>query len=59
MDPDNTEDIIKILKKVNELGTTVILTTHNKDVINSLGRKRVITMEGGEVVRDGNGGYVL
>lgn len=59
LDPDNTEDIIKILKKINELGTTVILTTHNKNVIDLLGRKRVITMEGGEIVRDKNGGYIL
>jgi len=59
LDPDNTEDIIKILKKINELGTTVILTTHNKNVIDLLGRKRVITMEGGEVIRDKNGGYIL
>ncbi len=59
LDPDNANDIIKILKKINELGTTVILTTHNRDVINLLGRKRVITMEDGEIVRDKNGGYVL
>ena len=59
LDPDNTEDIIKILKKINELGTTVILTTHNKNVIDLLGRKRVITMEEGEIVRDKNGGYIL
>ena len=59
LDPDNANDIIKILQKINELGTTVILTTHNKTIIDLLGRKRVITMEGGEVVRDKNGGYVL
>jgi len=60
LDPDNTDDIIKILKRINELGTTVILTTHNKTVIDLLGRKRIITMEGGEIVRDRNGGgYVL
>ncbi len=59
LDPSNTCDIIRILQKINELGTTVLLTTHNKDVIESLGRKRVITMEDGEIVRDKNGGYVL
>ncbi len=60
LDPDNTDDIIKILKRINELGTTVILTTHNKTVIDLLGRKRIITMEEGEIVRDKNGGgYVL
>ena len=51
LDPINTHDIVQILKKINDLGTTVILTTHNKGVIDSLGR-RVITMEKGKVVRD-------
>lgn len=59
LDPVNTYDIVQILKKVNDLGTTVILTTHNKGVIDNLGR-RVITMEGGKIVRDDpEGRYVL
>ena len=59
LDPDNASDIIDILQKINELGTTVLLTTHNKAIIDKLGRKRVITMEAGKVVRDKKGGYVL
>lgn len=51
LDPVNTFDIVQILKKINDLGTTVILTTHNKGVIDSLGR-RVISMENGKIVRD-------
>ena len=51
LDPLNTYDIVQILKKINDLGTTIILTTHNKGVIDSLG-KRVITMEHGKIVRD-------
>jgi cell division transport system ATP-binding protein len=51
LDPVNTHDIVQILKKINDLGATVILTTHNKDVIDSLG-KRVITMDEGRIVRD-------
>jgi cell division transport system ATP-binding protein len=51
LDPINAYEIVQILKKINDLGTTVILTTHNKGVIDSLG-KRVITMESGRVVRD-------
>ncbi|MEI8339766.1 MAG: cell division ATP-binding protein FtsE [bacterium] len=51
LDPINTHEIIQILKKINDLGTTVILTTHNKGVIDSLG-KRVITMEAGKIIRD-------
>lgn len=51
LDPVNTFDIVQILKKINDLGTTVILTTHNKGIIDSLG-KRVIAMERGKIVRD-------
>ncbi len=59
LDPLNTYDIVQILKKINDLGTTVILTTHNKGVIDSL-RKRVITMENGRVIRDDEEGkYVI
>jgi len=59
LDPVNTFDIVQILKRINDLGTTVVLTTHNKGVIDSLGR-RVVTMERGRVVRDDpEGRYVL
>ncbi|MEI6528565.1 MAG: cell division ATP-binding protein FtsE [bacterium] len=59
LDPANTFEIIQILKKINDLGTTVILTTHNRGVIDSLG-KRVISMQDGKIVRDDkNGSYVL
>lgn len=59
LDPINTDDIIQILQKINDLDTTVLLTTHNKDVIDSL-QKRVITMEKGRVVKDDpHGKYVL
>lgn len=59
LDPLNTYDIVQILKKINDLGTTVILTTHNKGVIDSL-RKRVITMENGRVIRDDEEGkYII
>jgi cell division transport system ATP-binding protein len=59
LDPINAHEIIKILQKINDLGTTIILTTHNKNVVDSLGR-RVITMENGRVIRDDKDGkYVL
>ena len=51
LDPANTYDIVQILKKINDLGTTIILTTHNKGVIDELGR-RVITLENGRIVND-------
>lgn len=59
LDPMNTYEIVQILKKINELGTTVILTTHNKGIVENIGG-RVITIENGEVVRDEDGGkYVI
>ncbi len=51
LDPINTHEIIQILKKINDLGTTIILTTHNKGVIDLLGR-RVISMDKGKIIRD-------
>jgi len=51
LDPYHTSEIIRLLLKINELGTTVILATHNKEIINSLG-KRVITLEKGRLIRD-------
>lgn len=59
LDPISTYEIVQILKKINDLGTTVLLTTHNKGVIDSL-KKRVITMDQGRVIRDDEEGkYVL
>lgn len=59
LDPINTFEVVQILKKINDLGTTIILTTHNKGVVDSVG-KRVITMDRGRVVRDDKEGkYVL
>jgi cell division transport system ATP-binding protein len=59
LDPVNTFEVIQILKKINDLGTTILLTTHNKGVIDSL-RKRVITMDRGKIVRDDKEGkYIL
>ncbi len=59
LDPVNTFEVIQILKKINDLGTTIILTTHNKGVIDAL-RKRVITMDRGRVIRDDREGkYIL
>jgi cell division transport system ATP-binding protein len=51
LDPYNTLDILKIFQKIHEMGTTIVLATHNKDIVDILG-KRVITLEKGEIVRD-------
>jgi cell division transport system ATP-binding protein len=59
LDPINAHDVVEILKRINDLGTTVLLTTHNKTVVDSVGR-RVVTMDQGRVVRDDpHGTYVL
>lgn len=51
LDPVNTEDIIKLLLKINKMGTTVLLATHNKEVVDAL-KKRVVVLENGRVVSD-------
>lgn len=51
LDPFNTWEIIKLLMRINEMDSTVILATHNKEIINTLGQ-RVITIEKGKVIRD-------
>lgn len=59
LDPYNTYEIISLLKKVNEKGKTVLLATHDKEIINQL-KKRVITLQDGKIVRDeAQGKFVL
>lgn len=59
LDPYHSRDIIKMLLKINEMGSTVLLSTHSKDIVNSLSR-RVITLENGRIIRDEeNGRFVL
>ena len=59
LDPMSTADVVDILKKINKLGTTVILTTHNTGVVDGL-KKRVITLEKGAIVRDDpHGSYII
>lgn len=59
LDSLNTKDIIDLLLKINEFGTTILLVTHNKDVVNSI-KKRVVLMDQGEVISDQEEGkYIL
>lgn len=51
LDPYHTLEIIRLLEKINEMGTTVILATHNREIVNSLA-KRVVTLEKGQIIRD-------
>lgn len=59
LDPFHSWEIINLLQKINQLGTTVILATHEKDIVNALD-KRVITLDRGKVIRDEERGkYIL
>ncbi|MBI4034455.1 cell division ATP-binding protein FtsE [Candidatus Saccharibacteria bacterium] len=51
LDPKHAWDVIKVLEKINRYGTTVLLTTHNQDIVNAL-KRRVVTIKGGQVVSD-------
>lgn len=57
LDPHTSMEIMKLLEEINEKGTTVIMVTHNKDIVNAM-QKRVITLNKGVVVSDvEKGGY--
>jgi len=59
LDPLHTWDIIRLLCRINELGTTVILATHDREIINALG-KRVVSLDRGRLIRDEeNGRYIV
>lgn len=59
LDPLNTWDVMNILLKINELGTTMVLATHDKEIVNQL-EKRVVTLDRGKVIRDEQKGkYIL
>jgi cell division transport system ATP-binding protein len=51
LDPDTAWEIMDILDDINHRGTTIVMATHNKDIVNTI-KKRVIAIEGGRVVRD-------
>lgn len=55
LDPKHAWDVIRVLEKINRYGTTVILTTHNQDIVNKLHR-RVITIKDGQIASDHAGG---
>ncbi len=55
LDPAISQGIMKLLERINETGTTVLMATHDRDMVNTM-RKRVIALESGHVVRDEEGG---
>lgn len=57
LDPQNAWEIMKLLEKINEDGTTVLVVTHNREIVDAM-KKRVITLEEGKIVSDvSEGGY--
>lgn len=59
LDSINTNEIIELLSRINKFGTTVVLVTHNKDVVNKL-KRRVITVDNGSIISDQEEGrYIL
>ena len=57
LDPDTSWDIMEIFKEINATGTTIVMATHDKEVVDAMG-KRVIAIESGRIVRDeANGVY--
>ena len=55
LDPKHAWDVISVLEKVNKYGTTVLLTTHNQEIVNNL-KRRVVTIKDGKIVSDKVGG---
>ena len=57
LDPKTSEEIMKLLEEINERGTTVLVVTHNKEIVNAM-KKRVLTMHNGMIISDEEeGGY--
>ena len=58
LDPKNSIDIMNLLEDINKRGTTVVVVTHNKDIVNEM-KKRVITLKKGVIISDEKeGGYI-
>ena len=57
LDPERSLELMDLLVKINKLGTTMVVVTHEKDLVDHFG-KRVVTIDSGRVVNDSVGGYV-
>lgn len=55
IDPDSVDDVLEVLEKINSLGTTVIMATHDQEIVNAM-KKRVLRIERGQVISDKKGG---
>ena len=57
LDPERSLDLMRLLVRINQLGTTVVVVTHARDLVNRFG-KRVVTIDEGRIVNDAVGRYV-
>ena len=58
LDPKNSWEIMKLLEQIHENGTTVIVVTHNREIVNAM-QKRVVTLRRGVIISDEEkGGYI-
>ena len=58
LDPTNSIEIMRLLEEINERGTTVLVVTHNREIVNEM-KKRVITLKSGVIISDQQeGGYI-
>ena len=57
LDPDTAWEIMNYFDEINQKGTTVIINTHSKEIVDEM-KKRVITVSNGKIVRDSVGGYL-
>ncbi len=55
LDPETSWEIMDIFEEINALGTTIVMATHNKEIVNTM-RKRVLEIDGGQIVRDDHKG---
>ena len=51
LDPDTSFEVMKVIEKINELGTTIVMATHDREMVNKL-KKRVIILDNGKLVKD-------
>jgi len=56
LDPETSWDVMRLFQRINDLGTTIVMATHNREIVNTM-RKRVIAIENGVIVRDEEKGY--
>jgi cell division transport system ATP-binding protein len=55
LDPETSWEIMKILKQINRRGTTIVMATHDREIVNVM-QQRVVALENGRIVRDEMGG---